>query len=149
MDMFQDSTLREGSAVIAPTLLVIEADSALQTLIATIVSQVGYNVHTTMPEDYLYMVQQLDPAGIILSCDPYGMAIPGWDLAYILRCELPRARLIMLSTDPEAVEEVGVTPRGLQFSGALRKPFLAEELLDLVARCFQPEHQPLHRERAS
>lgn len=131
--------------MVAPTLLVLETDRALQTLIATILSQAGYTVHTTMPEDYLYTVQQLRPILVILNCDRYGMTIPGWDLAYILRREHPQALLLMLSTDPEAVEEVGVTARGRQFSAALRKPFLAEELLALVSRCVP---LPQHRERA-
>ena len=131
--------------MVAPTLLVIESDPALQTLIVTILGQAGYNVHAAIPEDYLYVVQQIDPTVVILSCDRYGMTISGWDIAARLCRQLPRAVLLMLSTDPEMVREVGVTLRGRQFSAALRKPFLAEELLSLVAHTTQP----LYHERAS
>lgn len=130
--------------MVAPTLLVLENDHALQTLIATILRQAGYTVHTMMPQDYLYTVQRLSPMLVIVSCDRYGMPIPGWDLAYNLRRELPQALLLMLSTDPEAVEEVGVTVRGQQFMAALRKPFLAEELLALVTQCAPLPQQREH-----
>lgn len=124
--------------MIAPTLLVIDADPALQTLIATIVGQAGYNVHATTPHAYQHIAQQIDPAIVIVSCDRYGMATHGWEVAETLRREQPHLPLIMLSTDPDAVQEVGLTTRGRQFVAALRKPFLAEELVALVEQCVQP-----------
>lgn len=130
--------------MVGPTLLVLETDRALQTLIATILGQAGYTVHTTMPEEYLYTVQRISPMLVILSCDRYGMSISGWDLASIVRRERPQTLLVMLSTDPASVEEVGVTARGQQFIAALRKPFLAEELLALVTRCVSLPQQREH-----
>lgn len=130
--------------MVEPTLLVLETDRALQTLIATILSQAGYTVHTTLPEEYLYTVQRISPMLVILSCDRYGMSISGWDLASIVRRERPQTLLVMLSTDPASVEEVGVTARGRQFIAALRKPFLAEELLALVTGCVPLPQQREH-----
>lgn len=130
-----------GQAI--PRLLVIEADAALQTLIIAILDQTGYQLFTALPENYRPVMQHAEPNLVIISCDRYGSDLPGWELASSLRRELPQATLLMLSTDADTVLEAGVSERGRHFAAALRKPFLAEELLELVERCIeQSSHQP-------
>lgn len=123
-----------------PRLLLIEDDPALQTLLVDVFGRAGYEVSTAMVDDYLYMVQEVDPAVMVLGCDGRGTFARGWEIAETLRREVPRLALVMLTTNSTAVAEVGITPRGMLFDAGLQKPFTVSELLATVAHLTDVEY---------
>lgn len=126
-----------------PRLLLIEDDPALQTLLVDVFSRAGYEVFTAMVDDYLYMVQEVDPVVMVLGCDGRGTFARGWEIAETLRREVPHLALVMLTTNSAAVAEVGITSRGMLFDAGLQKPFTVSELLASVNRVSQAERSPL------
>ncbi len=120
-----------------PRLLLIEDDAALQILLFDVLGHAGYEVSVAMTDDYLYMAHEIQPAILVLGCDAHGRFDRGWDIAANLQHIVPRPTMILLSTNPDVVQEVGQTPRGMHFSCGLRKPFAINDLLRDIARCCQ------------
>lgn len=118
-----------------PKVLLIEDDPALQTLLFDIVSRSGYDVSVAMLDDYLFMVQEIQPTLLLLGCDGRGTFEPGWQIAASLHRSFPDLPIVMLSTNPAVVAEVGQTTRGRLFRAGVRKPFLMDDLLQTLARC--------------
>lgn len=117
----------------APRVLLIEDDAALQMLLYDLLSGAGYEVHVAMPDDVLYMAQEISPEMLLICCDGRGTFAPGWEIGAMLRRELPHVVLVMLTTSVAAVEELGQTARGRVFDAGLRKPFTIDELLRTLA----------------
>lgn len=117
----------------APRVLLIEDDADLQTLLYEVLVSEGYEVHVAMPDDVLYMVQEISPELLLIGCDGRGTFEPGWEIRAMLRREQPQVVLVMLTTSTAAVEELGQTARGRVFDGGLRKPFTIDELLRTLA----------------
>ena len=117
----------------APKILLLEDDPWLETLLLDVFREAGHQVCTATPEDCLFKAQTFVPDVIVIGCDGRGTFRPGWQVAQILRQVCPNSALIMLSTNWEAVQEVGQTARGRAFDAGLRKPFSITELLQTVA----------------
>jgi DNA-binding response OmpR family regulator len=116
-----------------PCLLVIEQDVAVQTLLVDMLSYAGYDVHVALhTDDVAHIVQEVNPALVLLSGGRRGTFASGWRTAYTLKQINPVLPLLMLSTNAAAVAEVGRTTRGRLFVAGLWKPFDVATLLALV-----------------
>lgn len=119
----------------APRLLLIEDEPALQTLLFDVLSDAGYAVSVAMPDDYLFMMHQVQPALLVLGCDGRGTFERGWEIAATLHQEFPWLTMVMLTTNPRVVAEIGHTRRGRMFAAGLQKPFLLDDLVRTIDRC--------------
>ena len=119
----------------ALSVLVLEDDPLLQTLLFEVFGEVNYQVSTATPDDCLSKVQTCVPDIIVVGCDGRGTFQRGWQVAHILRPVCPDSAIILLSTNWDAVQEVGHTSRGRNFDAGLRKPFAITELLQTLAVC--------------
>lgn len=117
----------------APRVLIVEDDAALQMLLYEALDDAGYDVHVALPDDALYVGQEVQPAVVMIGGDRRGSFDSGWILGQVLRRELPQCALIMLASDIETLAEIGETPRGRVFQGGLRKPFSIAALIELIA----------------
>ena len=121
-------------------LLVLEDDPQMQTLLVMVFEDATYEVMTAMPDDAL-LAARAHPEIVVVGCDGTGTFEPGWQVAELLRRQLPAATMIMLSTSAEALHEVGHTARGCLFNGGIRKPFFVSDLLACVADCHATQSQ--------
>ena len=120
-----------------PRLLLLEDDPSLQTLLDTALSSAGYAVTNALPNDYLFMTQEVKPHIVILGSNDRELGAAGWVMAELLRQSFPRLVLILLSPHAAAIDEVGVSPRGQCFDAGLRKPFKIDQLLHLIVRHYR------------
>lgn len=123
-------------------LLVLEDDPQMQTLLVMLFEDAAYEVMTAMPDDAL-LAALAHPEIVVVGCDGTGTFEPGWQVAELLRRQLPEATMIMLSTNAVAIHEVGHTARGRLFDGGMRKPFFISDLLACVAACHATQAQRL------
>jgi DNA-binding response OmpR family regulator len=123
-------------------LLVLEDDPQMQTLLVMLFEDAAYDVMTAMQDDAL-SAALAHPKIVVVGCDGTGTFEPGWQVAELLRRQLPAATMIMLSTNARAVHEVGHTVRGRLFDGGVRKPFFISDLLACVAACHATQSQRL------
>ncbi len=121
--------------MIKPRLLLIEDDAALQTLLVELLELADYDVSVAMAYDYLFMVQETKPEILVLGCDGDYTFERGWQIARTVRAYDPTTALVLLSTTPSVVKEVGRTPRGKLFVAGLTKPFTLNEFLETLAVC--------------
>ena len=121
-------------------LLVLEDDPQMQTLLVMLFEDATYEVMTAMPDDAL-LAALAHPEIVVVGCDGTGTFEPGWQVAELLRRQLPAATMIMLSTNAGAVHEVGQTARGRLFNSGMRKPFFVSDLLACVAACHTTQPQ--------
>jgi|GEM_PF-3233293 len=118
-----------------PTLLLIEDDPVLQTVLIDIFSGAGYDVRAAInAEDALVLAAWSPPTVAILCGDSRGTFNSGWQAAYLLRTSYPHLPLVMLTTNPAALRELGKTERGRWFTAGMLKPFQLNELLTTVAQ---------------
>lgn len=115
-----------------PRVLLLEDDASLQTLLDTALANAGYAVTTALPNDYLFMAQEVKPHIVILGSNDRELGAASWTMAELLRQSFPRLVLILLSTHAAVIDEVGMTPRGQCFDAGLRKPFKIDQLLHLI-----------------
>ena len=118
-----------------PTLLLLEDDQVLRSLLVEVFEDAAYQVFTAMPAGCVPGIQHAAPDIIVIGCDGCGNFEPGWQVAQMLRQVFPATTMIMLSTNTEAVQEVGRTARGCLFDAGVRKPFALADLLETVACC--------------
>ncbi len=117
-------------------LLLIERDPLLQSLLIDIFTYAGYDVHPALHGDDLQAkVERFVPDIAVISGGSRGTFAEGWRVARHLRQGAPSLPLVMLSTNGAAVAEVGQTERGRLFDAGMLKPFLLDELLQMVASC--------------
>ncbi len=116
-------------------LLLIEDEPALQTLLYDVLSDAGYAVSVAMPDDYLYMMHEVQPSVLVLGCDNRGTFERGWEIAATLRQDFPQLVMVLLSTNSKIVEEVGQTARGRMFAAGVQKPFLLDDLVRTIDGC--------------
>ena len=117
-------------------LLLIERDPLLQSLLIDIFTFAGYDVHAALHWDDLQtIVERFAPDIAVVSGGARGTFAEGWRVARQLRQGTPSLSLVMLSTNEGAVAEVGQTERGRLFDAGMRKPFILDELLAMVASC--------------
>ncbi len=119
----------------ALSVLVLEDDPLLQTLLFEVFGAANYQAATATPDDCLGKIQTCVPDIIVVGCDGPGTFQRGWQVAHSLRPVCPDSAMIMLTTNWDVVQEVGHTVRGQIFDAGLRKPFALAELLQTVAVC--------------
>lgn len=120
-----------------PRVLLLEDDASLQTLLDTALTHAGYAVTTAIPNDYLFMAQEVKPHIVILGSNDRELGDAGWTMAQLLNQTFPRLVVILLSTHAAVIDEVGVTPRGRCFDAGLRKPFKVDQLLQLIVHHYR------------
>ena len=124
-----------------PTVLLLEDDPLVLTLLVLVFADAGYQVVTELNGEGLAHTCGTSPAVIVVGRDKGGSFDRGWQAAKVLRARHPEARLIMLSTDPTAVQEVGHTARGSLFDAGFCKPCSLAELLHAVTDCYAQRSQ--------
>jgi DNA-binding NtrC family response regulator len=128
--------IHKGIRMMKPRLLLIEDDAAVQTLLVELLDYAGYDTSVAMPDDYLFMMVEVQPDILMLGCDGDHTFSRGWQIAATARRRRPDLVIIMLSTNRAVVAEVGRTTRGKVFSAGIEKPFAIEDLLQTIASCY-------------
>lgn len=116
------------------TLLLIEDDEDLQTLLTHLFRAQGYQVVAAPTSTAVgALLAGGSPHGAIVSGGRRSFAA-GWSVAQRLRAAAPTLPLLMLTSNAADLDEVGQTARGSLFAAGLLKPFQLTMLLDTVAR---------------
>lgn len=116
-------------------LLLIEDDPVVQTVLFDLFTMYGYQVCAAVtPDDALQMLHGFAPDITLVCGDTRGTFASGWNVAQQLSMWRPDLPLVMLTTNPSVLAEVGVTERGKLFCAGLLKPFDMHELLSSVER---------------
>lgn len=119
-------------------ILRIENNPALQTYLTEMLRQGDYAVLTAIqPEDVVGVAARCHPHAAIICGNGCGTFANGWRTAHALRIAYPTLPLLMLTADTTALNEIGVTQRGLWFTQGLRNPLhvaVVCEVLDSICR---------------
>ena len=114
-------------------VLVIEDDEVLQSFLVELLTDAGYDVYTALHDDDVRAIASEVELALVLICgSKRGTFAAGWRVAQTLHEAIPRLPLLMLSTNPDALAEVGKTKRGKMFVAGLPKPFQVESLLTTI-----------------
>jgi len=129
----------------APRCLLVEQDVQLLAVLIELFTDAGYDVDVALPGDDLQQVAAERQPGLALVGDgARGTFDSGWRAARALKNVDATLPLLMLTSDRQALGEVGSTLRGSMFAAGLRKPFPVSELLAAARRLCTPG-SPLER----
>lgn len=124
---------------LAPHCLLIEQDVHLLAVLIELFAGAGYDVAVALHGDDLQRaVAESRPRLVVVSDGPCGTFDSGWRAGRALRAADATLPLVMLTSDREALAELGNTPRGSMFAAGLRKPFPVSELLAVARRLCAP-----------
>ncbi|HEY0738991.1 MAG TPA: hypothetical protein VGD69_28995 [Herpetosiphonaceae bacterium] len=117
-------------------LLRIENNPDLQTYLTEQLRQGDYAVLTAIhPEDAVGVAARCHPHAAIICGNGRGTFANGWRTAHALRIAYPTLPLLMLTANTAALNEIGITQRGLWFAQGLRNPShvdVVREALDAI-----------------
>ncbi len=117
------------------TVLLVEDDVALSTLVSGLIAEAGYQPitisdHAQIPS----AVERWRPGCVILDGEVVASGEGrSWDDAVAIRRAHPALPVLMFTADPDALAEADVgtseRSRAARFTGTVRKPFVVEEFL--------------------
>lgn len=114
------------------TVLLIEDDVAIQEVVTLLLEEEGYSVITAANGQEGLCYLQTHPAPALILLDLMMPGVDGWDFraAQLQDTALAQIPVVVLS----AVKDYDVVAAGLGAVGCLGKPFLVQELYEVVAR---------------
>lgn len=134
----KDSEIGSGGQLATPTVLLVEDDAALSTLVSGLLKGAGYHPVTIADHaDIAEAVERWRPRCVILD----GELIPdgqerSWDDAIAIRRAHPQLPVLMFTADAtslaEALEGTSGRSRAAAFAGVVEKPFVVHQFLATV-----------------
>jgi DNA-binding response OmpR family regulator len=123
----------------APRCLIVEQDVQLLALLIELFAGNGYLVETALHGDDLQRVAaRFRPQLALIGDGARGTFESGWCAARALRAGAAALPLLMLTSDDQALSEVGSTLRGRMFAAGVRKPFPVNELMAVAGGLCPP-----------
>lgn len=130
---------------VVPRCLLVEQDVQLLAVLIELFAGNGYDVETALHGDDLRRIAaESRPRLALIGDGTRGTFENGWRAARALKSASAALPLLMLTSDQQALAELGATLRGRMFAAGFRKPFPVSELL-ATARRLCPPGSPLER----
>lgn len=120
------------------TILVVEDEEILRTLITKIISKLGYTVTAVENgEEALKAVKDMELYPDLVITDVVMPGMNGKELADILRTDKPDCKILFMSGYTESViSQQGILEGGIQF---IQKPFTRSEMAEKIESIFKPD----------
>jgi CheY-like chemotaxis protein len=145
MDVVAESPVRRGSE----TILLVEDEGAVHTLVRTILERHGYRVLEALSGgDALLICEQHTATIHVLLTDVVMPRMRGPELARRVQQKLPHVKVVFISG---YTEEIHGTTNSLNGGSFLQKPFSRAQLLQKLSDALhsQKPSKPLHAEKVS
>lgn len=134
----KDSVIASGGRLAMPTVLLVEDDAALGTLVSGLLRGAGYRPVTIADHgDIAEAVERWQPRCVILDGELIAEGQErSWDDAIAIRRAHPQLPVLMFTADAtslaEALEGTSSRSRAAGFAGVVEKPFVVDQFLATV-----------------